>query len=151
MCVGLMMDSLPPFSSPCESPFHSISEGIPMRERNSLLLAVLLAVGGTAHATNYTVTIDAQNLQYVPASLQLVRGDSVTIEASSFHPLFFMDNPGVTCTAACTFKFNSASSPFDFFCGNHVAQGMAGSVNVLDNPDFLYGDDFEVPLQPAQG
>ena len=112
------------------------------RRPTSLAVALVLAAGGdAARAADYVVRI--LGLAYEPAVLAVTDADTVTIEATAFHPLV-ADDGTFACTSDCAPPLKPGENPYH--CGNHGAFGMAGRVTLVVRP--LYADGFEDPATP---
>lgn len=79
-------------------------------------------------------TIGIEGLAYNPSSCKITVGQSVSIPASSTHPLRGLGtgNPiaatPTTTTQSYTF---SAVGTYEYECATHSAQGMKGSITVV--------------------
>src|SRR5687768_4650683 len=95
--------------------------------RAPVLLALLAAVLAppVARAADYVVRI--AGFSYDPPVLTVTDEDTVTIEATGFHPLL-ADDGSFACTSDCAPPLKVGDNPFR--CGNHGGLGMAGSVTV---------------------
>lgn len=102
-----------------------------MRQRLIPILLVLLALPGLA-ARAATVDVSVVNFQFIPATVNIAAGDTVTwtFEEPGHNVAgngFRSGNPGAVATFSHT--FNAAGS-FGYVCEAHF--GMAGTVNVSE-------------------
>ena len=113
--------------------------------RLPLLVAVAVVAAALAprpaHGADYVVRI--VGFAYDPPVLAVSDEDTVTIEATGFHPLV-ADDGSFACTSDCAPPLKLGDNPYR--CCNHGGFGMAGSVTVIARP--LYADGFEDPQAP---
>ncbi len=103
------------------------------------LTFVLAALARDARAASHTIVI--VDFSYEPPNLVVQEGDTVTIEATGFHPLL-LDDGSFSCTANCMPPLRPGPNPYH--CANHGApggSGMAGTIVVT--PAVLFADGFE--------
>lgn len=108
-----------------------------MRRPTVLLLACCAARAGAA---DHGVAI--VGFAYEPATLAILEGDTVTIEASPTHPLAG-DAGTFGCAADCTLVL--PPGVHGYHCASHGAPGgigMAGEITVVAAPP-LFADGFE--------
>lgn len=96
-----------------------------------------------------TIGIAPNCCQYAPTVANIQAGDSVAFAASNFHPLRFTGdvNDDNACDVNCTKIFTQPGN-YPFFCLNHQGSGMSGLIMVSANPDMIFIDGFEYPIQP---
>lgn len=117
-----------------------------------ILVSLVLAAAATpavAAPPAATIGINPNCCAYQPSMATIQAGQSVQFAASGFHPLRFVGdmNSDNACDANCIKVFPTAGT-YGFFCLNHEGLGMTGVITVNDNPDLIFLDSFEVPLQP---
>ena len=111
---------------------------VPLLAAAGFAFALVPRVAGSA---DYVVRI--VGFAYDPPVLSVTDEDTVTIEATGFHPLV-ADDGSFACTSDCAPPLKVGENPYR--CGNHGGFGMAGSVTVIARP--LYADGFEDPAAP---
>ena len=123
-----------------------------MKKITTLILSLLTIL--TVNATNHY--IEASNYSYSPSSLTISQGDTVTwiniggthdvngdinsLTGSSFNnPVSFYISPVNAPDTIGSYVFSVAGS-YDYDCsiGNHAANGMVGSINVVALPNSVY-------------
>jgi len=125
-----------------------------------VLLAVFAALTLQVNATKHTVTISG--FIYSPALLSAHIGDTITINATSGHPLVQVskatwNNDGAaalaggwgTKTANYTFTITTADTVY-FVCSAHVSFGMKGRVVIAPSAGIneLPADQLSVSVYP---
>lgn len=111
----------------------------------AVVLLTLVASGATAVAKTVTVTITKNG--YVPNTLAIVAGDTVTFTNgdTAAHEVQFKSTTGVTCTptpivvqptasANCVFK---TAGPYSYSDPNFKGKTYKGSITVATPPDSL--------------
>jgi plastocyanin len=111
-----------------------------MKHIHLLLFALFGFAATNANATSYT--IDISGLSYTPATLNVVVGDEIMIQASGTHPLAEVSEAtwnanGNTAmpsgfgvhTSSYTFTVTTVGTIY-YVCQNHVGAGMKGLINV---------------------
>lgn len=119
-----------------------------MKVRYASALFSLVTAASTAWAGGVAESIGISGFTYVPADVSIDLGETVSIEASGFHPLRLDDSADIACNVDCQITYLSAGS-FGFYCENHGAPNginMAGSVTVQENADMLFVGTFQHTL-----
>lgn len=114
-----------------------------------LFASFLLATSApTLWAGGIAENISISGFTYVPGSVTIDFGETVSFEATGFHPLRLDDTVEIACDENCQITYLSVGD-FGFYCINHGGPkgvGMAGSVSVQANADVIFVGTFQYTL-----
>lgn len=111
-----------------------------MKKIYTILFAFCIFSINSVFGTSYTINISG--LTYTPATLNVVVGDEVTIQASGIHPLVQVSEATWNASGSTQLSggFGTETSDYTFtvssvddiyyVCANHVSSGMKGKIIV---------------------
>lgn len=114
-----------------------------------LFASFLLATSAPAlWAGGVAESIGISGFTYVPGSVTIDVGETVSIAATQSHPLRLDDMVEIACDEECQITYLSVGD-FGFYCNFHGGPngvGMSGSVAVQENTDVVFVGTFQHTL-----
>ena len=126
----------------------SVKRGCAMALRHLCIATALIMAAPAVESGGIAQSIVIDGFSYTPANADINYGETVSFEASGFHPLRFDDTADIACDVDCDVTF-LAAGPAGFYCSNHGGpngSGMSGTLTVAENLDVVFAGTFQHTL-----